>query len=243
MLVALTVFVVLLVTRGKDNTQVTAGSDAARSAHDSSSASASAAGSSPAPSASDVSTSTATSTSTTSTSTTTTIDPAVVAQQKADEDLRAVVLKLDVILTQSSQGRGEVAPLVTGVKACTVSPSEAGTKIDSVVRNRQSVLDQVSALDTFGNPDAVSLVAQLHEAVQASIDADRHYREWMTYLYTDYYYTYPIGCPSGAAPTNAAFDAGQAASGRATAAKAAFVDAYNPIAGRFGVATWAEKDI
>jgi hypothetical protein len=83
----------------------------------------------------------------------------------------------------------------------------------------------------------------LQAAIQASITADRHYRNWMTSLYTDYQYTDPVGCPSGSAPRDAEFNAGDAASAQASDAKATFVDTYNPIATAMGLRTWAEDEI
>lgn len=190
------------------------------------------------------STSTSTSTSTTSSSTTTTVDLQALAALAADQDLREVATKLEGILDQSSSGRGRVGALVDGVRnGCLYTPEAAEQEINGVIANRQSVLNQVAALDAKGNPDAIRLVQQLQGALQASIDADIGYRDWMVYLYTTYYYTEPIGCPGGAPPTNASYDAGQAASARATAAKQTFVSTFNPIASRFGLATWDASQI
>lgn len=189
--------------------------------------------------------STTTSSSTTTTAApTTTVDLQALAAAKADQDLREVTTKLEGILDQSSSGRGRVGALVDGVRnGCQFTPEAAEREINGVIANRQSVLNQVAALDAKGNADAITLVQQLQSALQASIDADVGYRDWMTYLYTTYYYTEPIGCPGGSPPTNSSFDAGQAASGRATAAKQAFVSTFNPIASRYGLATWDASQI
>lgn len=189
-------------------------------------------------------TSTSPSTTTTAPSTTTTVDLQALAALKAEQDLREVATKLEGILDQSSSGRGRVGALVDGVRnGCQFTPEAAEQEINGVIANRQSVLNQLAALDAKGNPEAITLVQQLQSALQASIDADVGYRDWMVYLYTTYYYTEPIGCPGGFPPTNASFDAGQAASGRATAAKQAFVATFNPIASRYGLATWDASQI
>jgi RNA polymerase subunit RPABC4/transcription elongation factor Spt4 len=178
--------------------------------------------------------------STTTTAPTTTIDA---AQQQAAANLRAAMVDLDGIVAQSSQGRGQVGTVVAGVKACTINPEEASRQINNVIANRQSVLNQVNALNTRANSQVASLQSQLRTAIQASIDADVHYRDWMVYLYTDYYYTIPVGCPSGSAPTNASYDAGNSASSQATNAKRAFVAAYNPLAQNQGLRTWSDTEI
>jgi hypothetical protein len=147
-------------------------------------------------------------------------------------------------LTQSASGRGRVGALVDGVRnGCTYLPEEAEREINGVIANRQSVLAQINALDSRGNPEAITLVQQLQSAIQASIDADIGYRDWMVYLYTTYYYTTPIGCPGGQSPTDGSYDAGNAASSRATNAKRAFVSTFNPIANRYALQTWSDTQI
>jgi hypothetical protein len=105
------------------------------------------------------------------------------------------------------------------------------------------VLNQVNAVSTTTSPQAGQLARQLQTAIEESISADRHYSNWMTFLYRDYYYTDPIGCPDGSAPVDDEFAAGDADSEQATAAKEAFVAAYNPVAESLGLRTWAEEQI
>jgi hypothetical protein len=183
----------------------------------------------------------AVSTAPTASTTTTALDPNVAAQQ-ADPGLYAAMQRFDSTLQQSAQGRAAVGPLVIGVQNCSVNPQDASQQIDAIVANRQSVINQVSAIPT-SSPQAATLSSDLQAAIQASITADRHYRNWMTSLYTDYQYTDPVGCPSGSAPRDAEFNAGDAASAQASDAKATFVDTYNPIATAMGLRTWAEDEI
>jgi hypothetical protein len=51
-----------------------------------------------------------------------------------------------------------------------------------------------------------------------------------------------VGCPGGTPPKNQAFDAARAADGRSTDLKTQFVNAFNPVATRFGQPTWQESD-
>lgn len=183
-----------------------------------------------------------TTTTTAAPTTTTTVDPIAKARQDYPK-LYEVVLRLDNIITQSSEGREGVGEAVGGVRDCTLDPYDAERAIDDVVFNRSTVLQQVAAVDVTGDAQAAQLVEMLQQAIQHSIDADRHYNNWISYLYTDYYYTSPIGCPSGAAPLNADYDEGTADSGRATTAKQDFVGSYNPIAESFGMRTWEYTEI
>ncbi len=181
-------------------------------------------------------------TATTAAPTTTTLDPISQARQQHPK-LYEVSLRLENILTQSSDGREGVGEAVGGVRECTMDPYEAERSIDDVIFNRSTVLNQVAAVDVTGDPEAASLVEKLQRAIQHSIDADRHYNNWISYLYTDYYYTRPVGCPSGRAPQNSEYDEGTADSGRATTAKQDFVAMYNPIAESFGMRMWDYTEI
>lgn len=60
----------------------------------------------------------------------------------------------------------------------------------------------------------------------------------MDYLYTDYYYAYPVGCPNSGAPPNDSFNTARADDGNSTALKTQFVNAFNPVVTRFGFPTW-----
>ena len=174
--------------------------------------------------------------------TTTTIDPVSLARSTQPE-LYDSMMRIGAILEQSASGRGQVGQVVAQVQSCTIDPNQAAIQIDSVVANRTTVLNQLSGIPNATSADTASVVSSLQSAIGASIEADRGYSDWMKYLYNDYYYTYPIGCPSGRAPTNYSYDNATSASARATQAKTNFIAVYNPIASRFGLRTWSEGDI
>ncbi len=168
--------------------------------------------------------------------TTTTLNPAFVAANQANHDY---ISRLENILQQSSAGRGQVGTLVTGVQnGCSVSPESASAQIRTVIDNRTSVLSQLAGLSSAPNADAQNLYSLLQQALQSSINADTNYKAWMDYLYTDYYYTIPVGCPAGSPPTNDSFDNARAADATSTSLKTQFVDAFNPFASRYGLPTW-----
>jgi hypothetical protein len=167
--------------------------------------------------------------------TTTTLSPAVI---KAQADYKDYVNRLENILQQSAAGRGQVGSLVGGVQnGCQVSPQDASAQIRTVIDNRTSVLNQLAGLSVAPNAEAQNLYSLLQQSLQSSINADTQYKAWMDYLYTDYYYTFPVGCPNGVPPHNSSFDSAQAADGNSTNFKTQFVNAFNPVATRFGLAT------
>jgi hypothetical protein len=154
----------------------------------------------------------------------------------------AFVRTVDGILTQSSSGRQQVSSVVTGVvNGCSVSPSTASATIRQVIVNRQSVLMQANALSVVdASTDRVK--SELIRALNAAIEANQGYQRWLDNLYSTYYNSDPVGCPDGQAPTDSNYDAATAASGRATAAKQAFVGDYNPLAAASGLRTWSESE-
>lgn len=121
---------------------------------------------------------------------------------------------------------------------CQVSPQDASSQIQTVIDNRTSVLNQLAGLSQPPNGGAQNLYSLLQQSLQSSINADTQYKPWMDYLYANYYYTFPIGCPSGSPPQNDAFNAAQADDGNSTTLKTQFVNAFNPVASEFGLQTW-----
>jgi hypothetical protein len=170
-------------------------------------------------------------------STTTTADPAI----KANQDYSAYVQSLENIVQQSTQGRGQIGAATSGVEDCTILPNNASEQINSVISNRTSILNQIAGLGPPPNPEAANLASLLQQALQSSIQADIHYKGWMDYLYANYYYEYPVGCPRGNAPTDSEFDLARAADANSTQLKQQFVDAFNPVATRFRLPTWQEN--
>jgi hypothetical protein len=172
--------------------------------------------------------------------TTTTVDPAAV---KAEQDYAGYVTRIENIVQQSTSGRGQVGALVAGVEnGCQTSPFNASQQIRTVMDNRTSVLNQLSGLSAAPNAEAQNFSSLLQQALQSSINADAQYKGWMDYLYADFYYTYPVGCPGGAPLKNAAYNAARAADTQSTSLKEQFAAAFNPVATRFSQPTWQASD-
>jgi hypothetical protein len=132
--------------------------------------------------------------------------------------------------------------VVSGVRnGCTILPENASTAIREVIANRETVLAQAQALRPPTTRTA-SVKSELVTALQASIEANYAYANWMDYLYREYFYAPPIGCPAGGPPTDTHYDDATAASGRATAAKQSFTVIYNPLAARSGLRQWRDTE-
>jgi hypothetical protein len=99
-----------------------------------------------------------------------------------------------------------------------------------VADNRQSILGQ---LGIFPAPtqQADESVTHLQQALQQSIEADRHYRD--AFFETA---QAKSGCPP---PKNAGFTLAARSNKRATAAKKAFVASFNPLAVHVHRKTWS----
>ena len=96
--------------------------------------------------------------------------------------------------------------------------------------NRQSILQQLGSLQApTGQADDV--VTLLQQALQHSIEADRHYRDGFFSIAQA-----NVGCP---VPPTASFRLAAQSNTRATSAKKRFVSIFNPLAGRFNRRTWS----
>jgi serine/threonine protein kinase len=146
--------------------------------------------------------------------------------------LRTFVDRIENVLLQSAAGRKEVVAALNAGLACRIPSRTAARRIGSVGDNRQSILDQLGGLPA-PTPRADTVVTLLQQALQQSIEADRHYRDAFRSV------TKP-GCPIGSNPD---FVLARASDGRASAAKQRFLSVFNPLAERFGRRTWAAADI
>ena len=146
-------------------------------------------------------------------------------------ELRPFVVKIENFLVQSRDGRHQINVAITGALHCTLSPREAAGRLDSVPRNRQSLLDQVAALSVPSDDDAVRASNRLQRAMRASITADWHYRDWLRER-----------SRCGRARRTAELRAAGRADTEATREKRAFVGAFNPLARRFGQEVWTATE-
>jgi hypothetical protein len=149
---------------------------------------------------------------------------------------RVAAERMQALLEQSSNSRGQVAAAVQGAAACSLDPRQASATFGAAAQARQSVLTSAAALDVTGLAEGPQLKGLLQQALQHSVEADADFRAWADELASR-------GCNPSGATQSGSFVAANAASGRATAAKTAFVGAWNPVAARYGLRQWAAGDI
>jgi hypothetical protein len=149
------------------------------------------------------------------------------SSSSSDHELVTFVSRLENLLAQSGEGRREVSAAMFGAFHCKLQPSAAAEHLNRVQRNRQSLLQQVAALSVPDDEQARRASDLFQRAEQASIAADWHYRDWLLARKR-------CGPPDESPDMTAAL----AADRRATLAKRAFVDAFNPLARRLGQRAW-----
>jgi tRNA A-37 threonylcarbamoyl transferase component Bud32 len=140
---------------------------------------------------------------------------------------------LSTLLTSSAAARTALHNAVTQVGSCT-NLSGAVRQLQAVVNQRAGQAGRASALPTAALPGGTEVKSKLMTALDSSLTADRDYLSWARQQLTG-------GCTptSQSSAYNAAFTASQ----RADAAKQAFVQVWNPVAARYGIAQESPRDI
>ena len=94
------------------------------------------------------------------------------ASTSANPQLRSFVFTVENFLQQSREGRVEVTRVLRGAFDCSLTPDVAAAQLDSVQENRQSLLEQLAALQVPDDRPAQGAADLLQKAVHASIAAD-----------------------------------------------------------------------
>jgi serine/threonine-protein kinase len=140
---------------------------------------------------------------------------------------------LSTLLTSSAAARTALHNAVTQVGSCT-NLSGAVRQLQAVVNQRAGQTGRASALPTAALPGGTEVKSKLMAALGSSLTADRDYLSWARQQLTG-------GCTptSQSSAYNAAFTASQ----QADTAKQAFVQVWNPVAARYGIARESPRDI
>jgi len=144
-------------------------------------------------------------------------------------ELRPLVDRIENVLSQSEDGRQEIASAINAGLACKISNAKAARRIDSVAGNRQSILQQLASL-SGPTQETDRMVTLLQRGLQQSIEADRHYRDG---------FLSSTACPL---PRNRYFDLARASDRRATTAKHLFVARFDPLARRLSSRVWTAEE-
>jgi tRNA A-37 threonylcarbamoyl transferase component Bud32 len=150
--------------------------------------------------------------------------PVAAAQQAA---------ALGTLLTSSAAARTALHQAVSQVGACANLPG-AVSQLQDVVNQRSSEYGHASALATSALPGGAKVKSALVAALGRSLKADQDYLAWAREQTTG-------GCTSTS--QSSAYSAAFSASRQADAAKQAFVQVWNPVAARYGIAEESPRDI
>ena len=145
-------------------------------------------------------------------------------KQHTTGDLRTFAVKVENVLAQARDGRLAVTHAVDRALQCRLPGKQAAAEIEDVIANRNSLLDQIAALNVPDDPHAQKAVSLLQQAAAASFAADVGYRRALLAAKR---------CP-------AKLD--RVATARADRLKGQFVLVFNPLASRFGLKRWSPDE-
>jgi serine/threonine-protein kinase len=170
----------------------------------------------------------------TTAATPTTIAPATTPPTSAGVSAaQAAATQLAGLLQQSNGARNLVVMATQTVGGCQEDPRNGIAQVQTAITERDAVIHNLGTVPLTALPNGPRMVAALNTGLQASVEADRHYIDWMTDMVN-----------TGSCPiSDPALQSAATASQQATAAKQTFVGLWNPIAAQFNLTQYAEKDL
>ncbi|WP_055490455.1 hypothetical protein [Streptomyces sp. TP-A0356] len=146
----------------------------------------------------------------------------------AGDPAKVQAVALDKLLADSGNSRDSVIKAVADVKACQ-NLGQAATDLRNAATQRNDLVTRLSGLAVDKLPHHGELTAALTSAWQASASADTHYAAWADQVAGD------KGCKKGHARNTGQVQAGNRASGTASAQKAKAANLWNAIAQKYGL--------
>ncbi|WP_329411118.1 hypothetical protein OG802_15705 [Streptomyces sp. NBC_00704] len=143
---------------------------------------------------------------------------------------RQQAVELDKLLADSGSSRAGVISAVASVKSCD-NLSQAATDLRDAAGQRTGLVTRLSALKVDRLPDHAALTVALTKAWQASASADEHYAAWADQVNGDK----KKNCRKGSARATGEAQAGNRASGTASAQKGRAAKLWNEIAKKYGL--------
>lgn len=141
---------------------------------------------------------------------------------------RAQAVELDKLLADSGDSRSTVINAVADVKGCD-NLAQAAKDLRDAARQRSQLVTRLSGVTVDKLPDHAALTTALTKAWQASASADNHYAAWADQT------AGKKGCRKGQARVTGQTQAGNRASGVASAEKAKAAKLWNGIAKTYGL--------
>lgn len=169
--------------------------------------------------------------------TTTTTEAAVTAPPGWTPADTQAMGALAAALERSSALRAERQAVDVALDSCSVSLDDAVTRLDAIIAERTSLVDEVAAVD--GTAAVGVAVSLLTATVEFQLAADQAQRRWVDWLTTNAATTYATTCwPAGEGPSTPERTAAEVAEANATAEATSFVTVYNPLATSIGLRAW-----
>jgi hypothetical protein len=160
------------------------------------------------------------------------------AAQGQNASSRATLNAVNAIIDETGAGRERLIAAIDAVQACSMTPSDGESAVGQVVTEREQGLGDLNRLDKVEStpPPDRSVIQSLTAVLNDSVQADRAYMAWMGDIAGG-------GVTCGANPmSDPNFAAGQTFSIKADGDKQVFVEAWNPLAGQHGLATYQPQD-
>ncbi|KOG14826.1 hypothetical protein [Streptomyces viridochromogenes] len=139
-------------------------------------------------------------------------------------------IALDKLLADSGDSRTTVIKAVAAVKSCGNLP-QAATDLRGAAKQRNQLVTDLSKLSVDQLPSHTELTTALTKAWQASASADNHYAAWADQVAAKKGQL----CKKGQARSTGQTQAGNRASGTASAEKKAAAQLWNTIAKKYGL--------
>ncbi|MEU3283583.1 hypothetical protein [Streptomyces longwoodensis] len=147
----------------------------------------------------------------------------------AADPAKEQAVALDKLLADSGSSRASVIGAVADVKACT-NLQQAATDLRAAAGQRTDLVTRLDGLTVDELPDHAALTSALTKAWQASAEADNHYAAWADQVAGN-----KKACRKGQARTTPETQAGNRASGTASAQKTKAAQLWNGIARKYGL--------
>jgi hypothetical protein len=144
----------------------------------------------------------------------------------------AVATHVDELIQGSGAARTLLAKGVSDAAGCSAG---GVSEISGALQQRQSLLNQLQALDLIVLPQGLQVKATLTQSMQLSIAADQFFLAWAKEPAV-------TGC-TGTAVRDSVFLNADAASRQATSAKQQFIALWKPVARQLGLPARAEPDL
>ncbi|MGH9278993.1 MAG: serine/threonine-protein kinase [Acidimicrobiales bacterium] len=147
-----------------------------------------------------------------------------------------VARTFESLLALNDGARALVVKAVSGVSNCSVSTAQGQADLAAAIKTREDIVARLGRMDVSGLAEGGQLRSVLQLAMRASVDADRHYVDWMSFVAS-------AGCRPPGATLNDDFRAADAVSKQAGSAKTTFATTWNQVADRFNLRHITDEEL